>query len=562
MKLARKINTVIEAFRGGGLGAVTAKSRQVIRRISIRRSEQNWIRKYGVLSEKERIQIRDDIQAMPRRPKVAILMPVYNIDEKWLRKCIDSVRGQMYQDWELCIVDDHSPSPHIKIVLDHYSKLDSRIRVVYRTENGHISVASNDALEMATGEFCILLDHDDELSEDAVYSVAREIVEDPNVAMIYSDEDMIDDKGHRFDLKFKPDFSRDLLLSINLVTHLSAYRADLLRKVGGFRIGTEGSQDYDLALRVIDEISSSQIRHIPRVLYHWRAIPGSVALSGDEKPYAHDRARTAISDHLKRIGSDAVVEPTNLNFHRVRYSLPEETPRVTVITIGDRHDRIGDYLAILTDYSNVEYRSVPADNDLANRLNNSIATASGDVICLIDTAVVPKCSDWLSELLSFAVQADIGAIGGKVIDKHRRVVDGGLVFGGSELVNVAHFGFAEEEAGNMFRGIVVGNYSAVSMSCFAFCKSNFNDIGGFDTTLPMDLIDADLCLRMGEGGLRIVFDPYAVFQLKSGSKLAKQIGARKGETTAFEERWRDVIARDPFYNCNLDPEDGQFRIKI
>ena len=217
-------------------------------------------------------------------PLISVILPVYNVDEKWLRKCIDSVCKQSSRNWELCIADDASTAKHIRPLLEEYASKDPRIKVVFRETNGHISAASNSALELASGEFCLLLDHDDELSPDALFWVATEIDEHPDVAMIYSDEDLIDENGKRTAPKFKPDFCRDLLYSLNLVTHLSAYRTEILRAIGGFRVGIEGSQDYDLALRVVERIAETQIRHIPRILYHWRAIPGSVAWTAVRNP--------------------------------------------------------------------------------------------------------------------------------------------------------------------------------------------------------------------------------------------------------------------------------------
>ena len=190
-------------------------------------------------------------------------------------------------------------------------------------------------MKIAIGEFCVLLDHDDELSEDALFYVAKEINDFPETEMIYSDEDLISAKGRRFEPKFKPDWSRDLFYSLNLITHLSAYKTEVLQKIGGFTIGLEGSQDYDLALRVIEEIPEKHIRHIPKILYHWRVIKGSVAYSGDEKPYAHDAARRAIGAHLERCGKKASVEQTIYNLHRVRYELPENLPKVSLILIAD-----------------------------------------------------------------------------------------------------------------------------------------------------------------------------------------------------------------------------------
>ena len=257
-----------------------------------------WVAKYGTLDERAREKIQRAVEKLAYRPLISVVMPVYDIDEKWLRLTVESVRRQLYSNWEFCIADDCSPSPHIRRVLNEFAGKDDKIKVIFRNENGHISAASNSALALATGAFAVLLDHDDELSEDALYCVANELNEFPETEMIYSDEDTIDDKGRRFFPRFKPDFARDLFYSINLITHLSGYKTSRLREVGGFRVGFEGSQDYDLALRVIERIPEDHIRHIPRILYHWRAIRTSAADSSAAKPYAYQRAREALANIL------------------------------------------------------------------------------------------------------------------------------------------------------------------------------------------------------------------------------------------------------------------------
>ena len=257
MKILEKVAKANRIRKEKGLRGVKQSLWRLYRHYSEKKKYQKWIKTHQITDEK-RQQILTEIESFQRTPKISVVMPVYDVAEKWLRICIESVLHQLYENWELCIADDCSPSPHIRKILEEYAEKDNRIKVVFRPENGHISAASNSALELATGEFCVLLDHDDELSEDALFYVAKELNEFSDMQMIYSDEDLIDERGRRFQPKFKPDFSRDLMYSLNLITHLSAYRTELLRKIGGFRLGAEGSQDYDLALRVIEEIDENQ----------------------------------------------------------------------------------------------------------------------------------------------------------------------------------------------------------------------------------------------------------------------------------------------------------------
>lgn len=560
IKLLKKIRTAIEIATAGGISDMPSNLREVARRVADARRSRKWIAANGALDEVARVELERKIAELPRRPLISVIMPLYSVDDVWFRKCIDSVLDQVYQNWELCIADDCSPNPHVRTILEEYSELDERIKVVFREVNGHISAASNSALGIATGEFCVLLDHDDELTADALFCVASEICEHADVAMIYSDEDMIDDRGRRYGPKFKPEFSRDLLYSLNLVTHLSCYRTDIFRKIGGFRIGFEGSQDYDLALRFIEQIADTQIRHIPRILYHWRAIPGSVALSGDEKPYAHDRARLAIGEHLTRTGTAADVEPTYFNLHRVGYKLPDKLPSVSLIVHGVA-SRSDDEWVRSADGFETEVISVSQTGEFASSLNDAVKRSSGEVIIFVDAALEPA-NDWVPELVRIALQPGVAAVGAKVIDCHRRVIDGGLVFGGKRLMSVAHLGYGLTEPGNMYRNMVIGNYSAVSLSCMALRGAEFQAVGGFDREVGGRFAGPDLCLRLGASGKRIVYEPYVRMHLPKGKALNRLPDPTQAEQKLFTDRWNAIIARDPYYNPNLDTESGSFQIEI
>ena len=278
------------------------------------------------------MQIARDIAGFPRRPLLSILLPTHNSAERWLRRCLDSVCGQLYPAWELCVADDASSEPTVRAVLEEYRALDARIKVAYRAQNGHISRATNSALELATGEFAVLLDHDDELAEDALYWVAREIIESPDAMLIYSDEDKLNESDIRFDPYFKPDWNPELLRAQNCISHLGALRTDALRAIGGFRAGLEGAQDWDVALRLSERCEPEAIRHIPRVLYHWRTAAASTAQSMQGKPYASAAQRQVIAEHLTRIGRAGKIEPVvRGNFWRVNYQTRPESPTTVLV---------------------------------------------------------------------------------------------------------------------------------------------------------------------------------------------------------------------------------------
>jgi glycosyltransferase involved in cell wall biosynthesis len=599
--LHRKIKRAAEIGRERGWAGIEThlKWKNYYRRQ--RSNYQKWIRAVDTLDDAKREKIRGEIEKFEECPLVSVVMPVYDVGEKWLRLCVESVRGQLYENWELCIADDYSPSPHVRRVLEEYAMLDQRIKVVFRRENGHISAASNSALELATGEFVALLDHDDELSEDALFCVAREINRFPDTAMIYSDEDLIDEKGKRYAPKFKPDWSRDLFYSLNLITHLSVYRADVLRKIGGFRLGVEGSQDYDLALRFIERISENQIRHIPRILYHWRAIRGSVAFSSDEKPYAHERAREALRAHFERMGKTVTVSRSIYNLHRVEYELPTPSPKVNLIMTADENFQTAcgaiKIFGENTDYPNLEITIVAGSEKLKNELeaahskmgttptnaaqplrfvvcekeneaekyNFAVAVTSGEILCFVDANLKPAAQDWLTEMVSFAHQTEIGAVGAKLLYADETILHGGLIFGTNDLIGIAHHCFPRSDGGNFTRAQLVNNFSAVSISCLAVRREIFAPHGGFDAeNFPNKLYDADFCLRLQRRKkYRIVFTPYAeLMKTDPKKRLNLEKDSTADEKNNFVQRWREVIECDPFYNPNLSKNDASFSIEI
>ncbi|MDR8731964.1 Chondroitin synthase [Burkholderia pseudomultivorans] len=289
-----------------------------------------WVRRYDQIDDATRIAILGRISGFASAPLISVVMPVYNPDPKWLAEAIESIRGQLYPYWELCIADDVSTDPAIRPLLERYASQDQRIKVAFREKNGHISAASNTALELVTGTWVALFDHDDLLPEHALYCVADAIVRDPSIRMIYSDEDKIDGAGKRREPYFKCDWNPDLFLSQNMFSHLGVYQKALLDEVGGFREGYEGSQDYDLALRCVERAGAGAIHHIPRVLYHWRVHAESTASGTDAKPYAVVAGERALNDHFDRMGIHAMAEYAG-NGYRARYEMPNPAPLVSLI---------------------------------------------------------------------------------------------------------------------------------------------------------------------------------------------------------------------------------------
>ncbi|MCA1658161.1 MAG: glycosyltransferase, partial [Verrucomicrobiaceae bacterium] len=294
-----------------------------------------WMAQFDTPTPVSRALLRRELRAARRHSLISIVLPVYNPELEFLRAAVASIQNQIYERWELCIADDASTDPRVRPFLEELARDDARVRLTFRSENGHISACSNSALELATGEWCALLDQDDVYSENALALVALEIERHPDAGLIYSDEDKIDEAGARSNPFFKTDWNPELFLGQNYINHLGVYRVNLLRKIGGFREGFEGSQDYDLALRCIELLQPHQVRHIPRILYHWRMVGGSLAAIPDAKPYAKEAARRAIADHCERSGLPGTVTacPENNESHRFIHTLQNDPPRVSIIIL-------------------------------------------------------------------------------------------------------------------------------------------------------------------------------------------------------------------------------------
>lgn len=379
-------------------------------------------------------------------PLISVVMPVYNPPEAYLVEAIESVRRQSYSNWQLCIADDASPNPAIRAVLQQYADCDPRIRVVFRKENGNISRASNSALELVEAGHFALLDHDDLLHPDALLHVARAIAANPGLGIIFSDEDKCTASGQRFGPYHKAGWDRELLLGQNCVSHLGVFQTELVRKLGGFRVGYEGSQDYDLALRASRVLSDDQILHIPRVLYHWRAIPGSTALANSEKSYARLAMRKALKDHLEAIGLEAEIHPVHDGvFCRAVPKLPKPSPSLSVLWIvtPDTSDAQATALWNGLQWPNVQFvcaapegwllpdavqycladpgnhllRYDPAHLDIPEILERLLACASGTLTLCVSEALEPSMAGaaWLKELAAHALREDIGFVCAQVL---------------------------------------------------------------------------------------------------------------------------------------------------
>lgn len=492
-------------------------------------------------------------------------MPVYNVEEKWLRRAVESVLNQSYQNWELCIADDNSSLPHIKPILEEYSREDIRLKVVFRQKNGHISAASNSALKLATGDFIALLDNDDELEKDALLYVAKEILDHTDAALIYSDEDKIDEKNNHFDPTFKPDWNADLIYSLNFINHLAVFRRDILTKIAGFRTAYDGSQDYDLILRFTEQIGESQIRHIPQVLYHWRTLKSSVAFDSSQKNYAREAARGALRESLQRKAVKAEVIRGYEQYHRVLYDAPikprvsliiekagfnrnypetvlsflnYENPEIIIVSeIGAKEEKIPVGVNKQIKFSKHDFRLTSR----ARRLNESAKEATGDILIFIDEDLQPLDKNWLDEITRQTGRAEIGAVSGKILYADNSVRFAGFILNAETVFERAHHRFPRKAPGNLARLQVASNFPAVSIEFLAVKRDDFFKHSGFDEkNFPNSLFDIDFCLRLEESKKRNLLVPYVEFQ--SGKRFEKDFFS-KAEKENFMKKWQLKLIR-------------------
>jgi glycosyltransferase involved in cell wall biosynthesis len=551
---------------------------------------EKWCRQHEELSDTDLAAIKAHIAKFDSRPLISVVMPVYDPAEDLLVKAIESVLGQIYPHWELCIADDASGAPHVRAVLERFAAQDPRVKVAFRTTNGHICEATNTALGLATGEYVALFDHDDLLSPVALYEVAAEIDAHPDAQLIYSDEDKIDVEDRRFDPYFKPDWNPDLNTAQNYMSHLSVYRTELVRSLGGFRKGFEGSQDWDLSLRVVERIPASAIRHIPKLLYHWRAAPGSTALLISEKSYPVEAARKALAEHFERRGEAVELLPVAGDHWRVRYPVPSPAPLVSLIVPTRNAVRLvrQAVASVLdkTDYPNFEIIIVDNDSDdpetkayfeeIGRRndprvrvlehkapfnysaINNAaVREAKGEVIGLLNNDVEAINREWLSEMVSHAVRPGIGAVGAMLYYPLNTVQHAGVILGLGGVAGHPFKEFPRGDQGQKNRLRLVQNYSAVTAACLVIGKERYLEVGGLnERDLPIAFNDVDLCCKLIAAGYRNLWTPFAEFyHHESATRGVEDTPEKKArfqsEVDYMMNTWGTLLMADPAYNPNL-----------
>lgn len=556
-----------------------------------------WLHNYGSLNQLEPAQVNALLKGPKQLPQISVVMPVYNPNLTWLREAVQSVRDQVYPNWQLCIADDKSTNPKVREELLKYSALDKRILVTFREANGHISAASNSALELATGEWIALMDQDDVLAPEALYHIFEALERNPTAKLIYSDEDKIDEVGKRFSPYFKSDWNPDLFLSHNMICHLGVYRADMVKQLGGFREGREGSQDYDLALRFIELLKPDQIIHVPRVLYHWRSHADSTAQSGDNKGYALRVGQQVLNEHFQRMGIDATAELLDFGMYRARYKLPDPLPLVSLI-IPTRNGlkllrQCIDSIVEKTEYPNYEiiiidnnsddedtlkYLDAVSDKDRIrvirdtrpfnySALNNgAVLEAKGEFVGLINNDIEVISANWLGEMISIASQPGVGAVGARLWYPDDTLQHGGVILGIGGVAGHSHKGLSRGAPGYFGRAQLIQTLSAVTAACLIIRKDIFQEVGGLDEeNLKVAFNDVDFCIRVREAGYRNVWTPYAeLYHHESASRGEEDTPEKQlrftSEVNFIQQRWGKVLQEDPAYSPNLTVEREDFSL--
>ena len=538
------------------------------------------------------------INLLTSLPKISIVVPVYNPPPRFLRLAIDSVISQLYTNWELCLADDCSPNPEIKEILSAYAAKDKRIKVVLRTENGHISACSNSALEIATGDYILFMDHDDLISTNCLFEVVKHINAHPENQIIYTDEDKIDDLGVYSFPYFKPDWAPDNLLSRNYIGHVVVMKKQLVNRLNGFREGFEGSQDHDLLLRATE--LTEAIGHIPKILYHWRIHNESVSMEGSEaKPYAYIAARKALQEAMIRRNTPANIEyiPDFLGGYRIKYVIKDFKRVSIIIPTKDMTVMLKaaiDSVYKLTDYPDYEiivlnnnstskeffelmhYYTSKHNNfkcidaffpfNFAKLINLGAASCTGDYVLMLNNDIEVIHKDWMSEMVSFAQHPHTGAVGVKLLYPNDTIQHAGTIIGLGDAAGHCFVHKYKNDLGYFNYLKSLNNYSAVTAACLMCRKSIFDEVGGMSEDLEIEYNDVDFCLKLLTHGYFNVYVPDVVLYHHESATRGHPFQSKESfanhqrDIGIFQSRWQHFIDNDPFYNPNLSLKTTEFDI--
>ena len=577
----------LKIFRHEGLSGIRARFKKIVklRENKGNKAYQKWIKNYDTLTVKTKARMRGLIKKNSSKPLISILITISNTKSEWLIEAVESIRNQVYPHWELSISVGASIHSDIRPILERYAAKDRRIKIAISPNHTSPSVLSNLPLKLVKGAWIILLNSDDQLSEQALFWIVRAINENPQGKLIYSDEDEIDEISRRKCPHFKTDWNVDLFYSTNFMAHSAVYNAKLLKKVGGFRPGFEGAQEFDLALRCLERIKPNQICHIPRILYHWRTPLLNTPKSAENKAASQLAGQKALNEHFKRQHINAKVETTEVGL-RVRYSLPPQPPLVSLIiptrngfklikTCIDsilKKTTYPHYEIIVVDNGSDDPKTLGYLKELEGKvriirddrpfnysaLNNmAVKSAKGEIVGLINNDLEVISPDWLSEMVSHALRPEIGAVGARLWYPNNTLQHGGVIIGIGGVAGHGHKHITRSDFGYFGRAVSTQALSAVTAACLVVRKSIYNEVGGLnEKNLKVAYNDVDFCLRIQEKGYRNLFTPYAELYHHESATRGYENNPEKRRRLQTEidymyERWGDQLLNDPAYNPNL-----------
>lgn len=501
-------------------------------------------------------QLIEETQTLAERPKISLVVPVYNVEEKWLRACVASLTHQLYDNWELCLADDASPKPHIKPLLNELADSDPRIKVVFRPKNGHISEATNSAIELATGDYIGFMDNDDVLAETALLEMVKAINEDSEREFFYTDEDKLSMSAKRFDPFFKPNWNETLLLGHNYITHFVVVKRNLLDQIGGLRSEFNGSQDYDFVLRATE--AAKKIYHIPRMLYHWRTIETSVAMDPQSKEYAYVAGKNALQSALERRGLAGSVSMTE-NYGAYKIELDyDQTQNVSILFTSEPTDQnVIEKLVTLIDWENYEVILPPTFEGkitdahvrfVSGDVNEQAKAAKGEYLIFLAPDLVPVKKAWLKAALNFGHLPTVGLVSGKILTEHAAILNCGVIIRpDQQTLYYEQQGVSDKTIGTYFRPTLPREIFSATEDCLGITKADFEKLNGFDLNLPPQLKGVDLSLRVAqELNKKVVFDPYFSFT----SQQTERFSLPDGQFALLSAKYLPEQLHDPYTNFN------------
>ena len=590
------VHVAWDFFKENGLKALILKSKHKLQGLDNDYDYAEWWNLTKPTDEELAAQ-REEVFKL--QPKFSIVIPVWKTPEKYLREMIDSIIDQTYANWELCIADGSPAGQSVEKILKKYAEKDSRIRYKVLGENLGIAGNTNAAMEMATGDFIVLADHDDRMTPNALFECAKAINENPDTDVIYSDEDKLDmDGGALFDPHFKPDFNPDLLTSVNYICHLFVVKKLLVSWVGGFREEFDGAQDYDFIFRCTER--AKKIHHIPKVLYHWRCHQDSTASNPESKLYAFEAGSRAIMAHYDRMGiaAEKVEKGVDYGIYHTTFKIPGE-PLVSVIIPNKDHttDLDNCIRPMLTrgTYKNLEF--VVVENNSTDpktfeyyekiqkefpevhvvrwerefnysAINNfGVTFAKGEYLLFMNNDIEIIAENFVEEMLGFCQRADVGAVGARLLYEDDTIQHAGVVVGFGGIAGHTFIGLHKAENSYFHRAMCAQDYSAVTAACMMSKKSVFEKAGGFSEELAVAFNDIDYCMKVRTQDKLVVYAPYAVlhhYESKSRGleDTPEKIARFNKEIATFAKKWPEILENgDPYYNPNLTLRKSNFALR-